>query len=105
MLPAETIIKVTFAVLFLLYAYFMVGGYTPCVYPNCQYVDPVYLPNYRQQYNNFPPPTYQSYPSYPSYPSTVPAAQPIPVNNDNQYPAVYYPQNKNIYQMGPYLDF
>jgi hypothetical protein len=55
MLPAETIIKVTFAVLFLLYAYFMIGGYTPCTYPNYQYNDQEYqLQNYHQHSNHQP---------------------------------------------------
>lgn len=29
-LTTEIVVKVTFAVLFLLFAYFMIGGYTPC---------------------------------------------------------------------------
>lgn len=29
-LTAEIVVKVTCAVLFLLFAYFMIGGYTPC---------------------------------------------------------------------------
>lgn len=94
----------------------MIGGYTPC--PQRFY--PVYSDGYEYMDPPFPRNKYQSYPSYPSYPSyssnpSIPGPAPLmesPFNNRYLEPE-YNPgshsnsleSNKNIYQMGPYLNF
>lgn len=98
-MSGETIIKVTLVVLFLLYAYFMIGGYTPCPtqrpYPGYsngyEYMDspcdsrPYYHPQQPQPYPY----------SGPMYPD------PMIINEK----AWDQNANRNIYQMGPYLNF
>jgi hypothetical protein len=87
-MQTETIIKVSLIVLFLLYAYFMIGEYAPCT-TNNQYYD---------YFNNCQYP-YQPYSIVPLERDGVPTIYP------NTFPEVFNSGNKNIYQMGPYMNF
>ena len=94
------IIQVTLIVLFLLYAYSMIGGYTPinqCTYPGCQTDD-------RNIKSNLNPPSYpvSNVSSY--IPSVRPSIQGAPGSNDDGVVPTTNFQEKTIYQMGPYLD-
>lgn len=90
----DTVIKVTLVSLFLLFAYFMIGGYTPCIDKSCAYplntvfIDEHMYPHHTViNYNNNDNFQTNELNKIPSFNSSV-----------DMYP------NKNIYQMGPYLN-
>lgn len=97
-MSAETIIKVTLVVLFLLYAYFMIGGYTPCP---AQRPYPGYSNGYeymdspcdsRPYYHPTPQPHTDTFYREPSRATNSEFSNPRSLDG-------------NIYQMGPYLNF
>jgi hypothetical protein len=94
-MSAETLIKVSLVILFLLYAYFMIGGYTPCSYPYsypypCSYSNGMLINN-SQQIAHVPM----------LYPTNNSPIINSPINNN----ATNNSSDKNIYQMSPYLNF
>ena len=94
----ETVIKVTLVVLFLLYAYFMIGGYTPAcnTYPidnftrDCAYGQHNY--NHHHNYSDTYPLSHGSYSEY----NLGEIPQSPTFNGDTSH--------RNIYQSGPYLN-
>lgn len=93
-MAGETVIKVTFVVLFLLYAYFMIGGYTPCrerFQEGVAMIDNRVGICSRQDMFNMP----NGYIQHP-YVNTPPY---------NPYPNDSFDGSRTIYQMGPYLNF
>lgn len=86
-MTTEILIKVMLVVLFLLYAYFMIGGYTPCPFEKP-------YPEYFNEYEYMMESTNRS----------------LCLNSqsyDQNYENTFYNRkaDKNIYQMGPYLNF
>lgn len=95
-MSSETIIKVFLVVLFLLYAYFMIGGYTPCPMQRP-------YPGYSNPYEHMDSPCT----SRPYYHSPTPYSfDPYSMSETPHQESRDYSRNdKTIYQMGPYLDF
>ncbi len=97
----ESVVKVIMIVTFLLYAYFMIGGYTACS-KNAQVYD-LYNKNYDLYRNLHSDPnshidtTYRDRNYVDNELNKV--ILPSPVNINSEY------ENKNIYQRGPYLNF
>ena len=79
-MSAETLIKVSLVILFLLYAYFMIGGPTPCPCPLSNSIPNINFNSQQLPYSPivYPTNTYHG-----------------PTNNSF---------DKNIYQMSPYLN-
>ena len=92
-ITVELIIKVSLIVLFLLYVYCMIGGYTPTP---CSSYPTVNCPDKYEYYSNINQPYYAPFVSY------------RPEGMTNQaYPVNRSPVNSNgktIYEAGPYLN-
>lgn len=101
MMNIESVIKVLLIVLFLLFAYFMIGGYTPCkseFFPipnNSHEVSFSDNSNYSYSRNQNQNKNKQSANYVEEELDKVQFTQPINRNG----------QDKNIYQNGPYLNF
>jgi hypothetical protein len=95
----EDFVQLSLILLFLIFAYFMIGGYTPC--PERYY--PLNS-SYNQRSNEYMSCTdcddigYAGYGVDRSSPRSI-----IPEYRSSSSGA--YPVDKNIYQMGPYLNF
>src|SRR5579872_4940373 len=96
----ETVVKVSLIILFLLFAYFMIGGYTPCTYSyhySCIDIDNNTNINENILYENI---------SYDNFQNNEFSKIPSSDFSNDMYPNkdIYPGKNKNIYQMGPYLN-